>query len=128
MDWAFVFQICIIVLAGYFWFALWAFMSHEKEKKDPALPEGITQKMVAALEEGRLFIVPCRPGSYVWDIEDGTPYRTRVLSFTIHDEKFGVRMSMRTVSGWPNCDEIGTRIFLTPEEAMEALAEQSDGN
>lgn len=75
--------------------------------------------------EGRLAVLPCRLGDTVYDISDGTAYPTRVLSFSY----FGDRWACRTVSSYPDLEEFGTRIFLTREEAEQALkeAEEDEG-
>lgn len=68
-------------------------------------------------QEGRLFVAPCKIGDYVFDIADGTPYKTRVLSFSCYGDGWAVR----TVSSFPDVREFGTRIFLTLAEAEAAL-------
>lgn len=70
-------------------------------------------------EAGRLIELPCKVGDYVYDIVDGTAYKTKVIQFLIHGE--GV--ACRTVSSFPNAEHFGTRIFLTKEEAERKLAE-----
>lgn len=34
-------------------------------------------------KDGRVVILPCHVGDIVYDIEDGTPYATRVVSFVM---------------------------------------------
>lgn len=38
------------------------------------------QEYAKAAEDGRLAILPCKVGDIVYDIQDGTPYATRVLT------------------------------------------------
>lgn len=75
-------------------------------------------------EEGRLIVAPCKIGDYVFDIEDGTPYKTKVLGFFY----YGDRWACRTVSSFPNFRGFGTRIFLTLEEAEAALKKKRADN
>lgn len=62
-------------------------------------------------------IPPCNVGDMVYDISDGTPYETRVINFAY----FGDHWACRTVSGFPDLKDFGTRIFLTKEEAKATL-------
>lgn len=75
-----------------------------------------------AEQDGRLAVLPCKVGDIVYDILDGTPYATRVVSFSY----FGDRWACRTVSSYPNLEQFGTRIFLTREEAEAALAKRKE--
>ena len=77
---------------------------------------------IAAEQDGRLVVSPCKVGDIVYDILDGTPYATRVVSFSY----FGDRWACRTVSSYPDLAQVGTRIFLTCEEAEAALAERKE--
>lgn len=76
----------------------------------------------AAEVQGRLAILPCKVGDIVYDIQDGTPYATRVLSFSY----FGDHWACRTVSSYPDLEEFGKRIFLTCDAAEAALKEQGE--
>lgn len=80
------------------------------------------QGYAKAAAEGRLAILPCKVGDIVYDIHDGTPYATRVLSFSY----FGDHWACRTVSSYPDLEEFGKRIFLTLDEAEVALAKQKE--
>ncbi len=80
----------------------------------------LLQGYAKAAKEGRLAILPCKVGDIVFDIQDGTPYATRVLSFFY----FGDHWACRTVSSYPDLEEFGTRIFLTRDEAEAALAKR----
>lgn len=75
-----------------------------------------------AEQDGRLAVLPCKVGDIVYDILDGTPYATRVVSFSY----FGDRWACRTVSSYPNLEQFGTRIFLTREEAEAALTKRKE--
>ncbi len=77
---------------------------------------------IAADRDGRLAVLPCKVGDVVYDILDGTPYATRVLSFSY----FGDHWACRTVSSYPDLEEFGKRIFLTKAEAESALAAQKE--
>lgn len=68
-------------------------------------------------EAGRLVVLPCKVGDYVYDTVDGTAYKTKVVQFTILED----RIACRTVSSYPNVDSFGKRVFLTKEEAEAAL-------
>ena len=77
---------------------------------------------IASEQDGRLAVLPCKVGDIVYDILDGTPYATRVLSFAY----FGDHWACRTVSSYPDLEEFGKRIFLTQVEAEAALAAQKE--
>lgn len=68
-------------------------------------------------EQGRLIELPCKVGDYVYDIGDGTAYKTKVLQFVMFED----HLACRTVSSFPNVEAFGTRVFLTEAEAEEAL-------
>lgn len=80
--------------------------------------------MAEAEQSGRLAVLPCRVGDTVFDIQDGTPYATRVLSFSC----FGDHWAGRTVSSYPDLEAFGERVFLTLEEAEAALERRIGGN
>lgn len=81
------------------------------------------QEYAKAAADGRLAILPCKVGDIVYDIQDGTPYATRVLSFSYLRDHW----ACRTVSSYPNLELFGERIFLTFDEAEAALAKQKKG-
>lgn len=72
-------------------------------------------------KDGRVVILPCHVGDIVYDIEDGTPYATRVVSFVMFRDG---TVACRTVSSFPDIESFGTRIFLTLTEAEKALAKE----
>lgn len=86
---------------------------------------GVPVPRIAALadadKDGRVVILPCHVGDIVYDIEDGTPYATRVVSFIIFNDG---TVACRTVSSFPDIESFGTRIFLTLTEAEKALAKE----
>ena len=75
----------------------------------------------AALRERFL---PCKVGDYVYDIDNGTAYKTRVLEWRIFDNG---HIACRTISSFPSLEEFGTRIFLKKEAAEARLAELKGG-
>lgn len=93
-----------------------------KQYEDTGLTPEQCAEYARADAEGRLVVLPCKVGDHVYDITDGTAYRTEVLSFAIRADG----MACRTVSSYPNVDAFGTRIFLTREEAKEALTKGGD--
>ncbi len=76
-------------------------------------------KLAAAKRDGRLAVLPCKRNDVVYDIRDGTVYATRVLYFSFFEDG---KVACRTVSGYPDTEMFGIKIFLTPEEAEAALA------
>lgn len=76
----------------------------------------------AALRERFL---PCKVGDYVYDIANGTAYKTRVLEWRIFDNG---HIACRTISSFPSLEEFGTRIFLKKEAAEARLAELKGEN
>lgn len=83
---------------------------------------GVPVPRIAALadadKDGRVVILPCHVGDIVYDIEDGTPYATRVVSFVMFRDG---SVSCKTVSSFPDVESFGTRIFLTLADAEKAL-------
>ena len=77
--------------------------------------------LAGADKDGRVVILPCHVGDIVYDIEDGTPYATRVVSFVMFRDG---SVSCKTVSSFPDVESFGTRIFLTLTEAEKALAKE----
>ena len=102
----------------------YAYMVHWQDELRAALTVNIPldrlREICNAEHSGMFFIPPCNVGDIVYDISDGTPYATEVLSFTFVAGKW----SCRTVSGYPNVSEFGKRIFLTEHEANAALKQQ----
>lgn len=86
-------------------------------KEFEGIPLSRMIELSQAEKDGRLVVLPCKVGDIVFDIQDGTPYATRVLSYSY----FGDYWACRTVSSYPDLGEFGTRIFLTHEEAEAAL-------
>lgn len=89
---------------------------------EDALPLERAEELAQAEQDGRLAMLPCKVGDVVYDILDGTPYATKVVSFSY----FGDRWACRTVSSYPNLEQFGTRIFLTRGEAEAALAKRKE--
>ena len=71
-----------------------------------------------------VIVPPCKVGDTVYDIWDGTACATRVLHFVY----FGDYWACRTVSSFPTVGEFGERIFLTKEEAEQALKEREQSD
>ena len=92
--------------------------------EDTDLTPERAQELAQADKDGRLAVLPCKLGDIVYDISDGTPYATRVLSFSY----FGDHWACRTVSSYPNLEEFGARIFLTLEEAEVAIEKREADN
>jgi len=81
------------------------------------------QKLVKAEQDGRLVVLPCKVGDTVFDMADGTPYETRVLSFSYFGDVF---WACRTASSYPDLQEFGKIIFLTREESEAALKNRKE--
>lgn len=90
-----------------------------------AMPLERVQEFAQAEKDGRLVGLPCKVGDTVFDIEDGTPYETRVLSFSYFGDGL---WACRTVSSYPDLKEFGKRVFLTREEAKAALKKREANN
>lgn len=86
--------------------------------EDTGLEPEEVAKLARVKDDGRLVVLPCKVGDYVYDICNGTPYQTRVLQFVMFQDG---HVACRTVSSFPNVDQFGERIFLTLEEAEKAL-------
>ena len=104
-----------------------ALKANDKTMKDSGISDNLWGKAVecimflqsenAALRERFL---PCKVGDYVYDIANGTAYKTRVLEWRIFDNG---HIACRTISSFPSLEEFGTRIFLKKEAAEASLAE-----
>lgn len=79
-------------------------------------------KLAEYLDEHGVIVPPCNVGDYVYDIMDGTAYKTRALYFVYYGNG---KWACRTVSCFPDIGEFGSRIFLTPEEAEAGLKQQA---
>lgn len=80
------------------------------------------EKFTKAEQEGRLLVMPCKVGDYVWLIEDQEIYRLRVQGISaaqkpndciLHFGGYPVR------NAWGSA--VGKTVFLTQEEAEETL-------
>lgn len=89
---------------------------------EDAMPLERLQELAQAEKDGRIAVLPCKVGDFVFNIQDGEPYATRVLSFSY----FGDHWACRTVSSYPDLEEFGERIFLNREEAEAALKKMED--
>lgn len=91
-----------------------------------------------AEEEGRLVVLPCKVGDYIWDIDFGRPCAYEVTGFSIGnlnddycDDEVMIFDEVITyysnyngsVTGNFAASEIGKSIFLTREEAEKELKE-----
>lgn len=101
-------------------------LEHEREVLESIteindVPVARINALTDADKDGRVVILPCHVGDIVYDIEDGTPYATRVVSFVMFKDG---SVSCKTVSSFPDVESFGTRIFLTLADAEEALAKE----
>lgn len=87
-------------------------------------PAQTIQTIADHLLANGVIVPPCKVGDTVYDIWDGTAYATRVLHFVY----FGDYWACRTVSSFPTVGEFGERIFLTKEEAEQALKEREQSD
>jgi len=78
--------------------------------------------LAQAEKDGLLAVLPCKVGDIVYDIQDGTAYATRVLSFSYFEDHW----ACRTVSSYPDLEQFGDRIFLTRDAAEAALTKQKE--
>ena len=91
-----------------------------------------------AEEEGRLVVLPCKVGDYIWDIDFGRPCAYEVTGFSIGnlnddycDDEVMIfdevityySNSNGSVTGNFAASEIGKSIFLTRKEAEKAFKE-----
>ncbi|MGN0107294.1 MAG: hypothetical protein ACI4A5_06325 [Hominilimicola sp.] len=80
-------------------------------------------KLAEYLDEHGALVPPCDIGDYVYDIEDGTAYETRVLHIVYYGNG---KWACRTVSSFPDIEDFGSRMFLTSEEAEAGLKQQTE--
>ncbi len=76
-----------------------------------ALPIDKAREFAKAFDEGRLVILPCKLGKYVFAIEERSNHYAEPLRKVIEPVEF--EFDMR--------EDVGTSIFLTQEEAEAAL-------
>lgn len=94
-----------------------------------------------AEEDGRLVVLPCKVGDYIWDIDFGRPCAYEVTGFSIGnlnddycDDEVMIfdevityySNSNGSVTGNFAASEIGKSIFLTRKEAEKALKEMEE--
>lgn len=91
-----------------------------------------------AEEEGKLVVMPCKVGDYIWDIDFGRPCAYEITGFSIgnlnddycddegmvFDEVIAYYSNSNgSITGKFAVSEIGRTVFLTREEAEKALKE-----
>ena len=78
-------------------------------------------------DDGRLLVLPCKVGDVLWDTESLTesPSRHIVLGFDVLQN-----LNMVHLSGGQSLpvSEIGKTVFLSREEAEEALKQEVEGD
>lgn len=87
-------------------------------------------------EQGKLLILPCKPGDTVWDNDFGTPTPYKITGFSfgdlnddyLEDEEMALDQtifyysnSSGSITGIFAESEIGKTVFLTEQEAKETL-------
>ena len=84
------------------------------------------RKLVAADDEGRVVVLPCRQGDELWTYCNH-PVK-RVYSFTVSDvSTLNGRTVLNTLGlGTIRPEDIGKTVFFTREEAENALQEMED--
>lgn len=84
------------------------------------------RKLVAADDEGRVVVLPCRQGDELWTYCNH-PVK-RVYSFTVSDvSTLNGRTVLNTLGlGTIRPEDIGKTVFFTREEAERALQEMED--
>ena len=108
-----------------------AMCANYKTFEDEAISKGVTFKRIVALMEadraGRLVVLPCKPGDTVYEVTSRktiSEYRVKAIRV----ELFCTFIEWDIVAGFVDksifgvpVDEIGKTVFLTHEEAEEAL-------
>lgn len=90
------------------------------------IPDELLPKIAAAFGEDRLRILPCPVGSTLYEPGRGQISEYRVKAFNVGGESIWVEWELtkgiilQSISG-VNILEIGKTVFLTKEEAEEAL-------
>ena len=80
-----------------------------------------------AEEEGRLVVLPCKVGDYIWDIGFGRLCAYKITGFSIgnlNDDEDAV--STGSIIRRFAVSDIGKTVFLTEEEAEKALKEMEN--
>lgn len=98
-------------------------------KSNGSLHEKLGQ-WITADQDGRLAVLPCNVGDTIYVISYGKIVDTKVRTFFFGHPSHRIedrKMRMIRTTDWDiSIDEIGTRIFLTREEAEAALAERKE--
>lgn len=81
------------------------------------------EKLIEAERDGRLVLLPCKVGDTLWYIFDGKPYKSRVHGISVSPSgELAIHFG-----GWPAdvvwASNIGKTVFLTRQEAEEAVRE-----
>ena len=87
--------------------------------EDSGLSPEEVQKLAEAKAEGRLRVLPCKPGDTIYR-PDGLQYSWQIVSITIYPDEIIFTDDSDNIFG---LDNIGKTIFFTREEAEKALGE-----
>ncbi len=89
---------------------------------------GKLMELVQAKRKGRCIVLPCKKGDTVWRIvHDAAPHITKDRCTDIKYENRDIWVHLigdRVMGGW----NFGKLLFLTREEAEDALRREQDGN
>ena len=93
-------------------------MQHSKE--EVAFYEQVVQ-LLQTDAEGRLVVLPCNVGDTVWFVYEGKIHEMRVQGISVTQSRYIILEfgGYPVVNIWG--DEVGKSVFLTKEEADEAL-------
>ena len=80
---------------------------------EDAMPLERAQELAQAEKDGRLVVLPCKPGTPIWEIGDFDGGNLKKRPFSVEDMSF-----------W----RFGTTVFLTREEAEAALKKREADN
>lgn len=91
---------------------------NEDCKKCGCCGKCFTHKEADYLLENGVIVSPCKVGDVVYDIHNGKVFGGKISSFTIFNDHIGY---MATGGRYFWVEDIGKTVFLTKEEAEQAL-------
>ena len=90
--------------------------------EDTGLTPNEVRELAEAKAEGRLVVMPCKPGDTIYRL-DGLQYSWQIVSITIYPDEIIFTDDSDNIFG---LDNIGKTIFFTREAAEKALGGGGD--
>lgn len=95
-------------------------------KEFEGIPIDRMKELAQAEKDGRLVALPCKIGDQVWWVHNGKITPCRVYRIQLNRRGLLIALRSNVRHGAFSVDRIGKTIFLTRQEAEEALREEAD--